>query len=128
MMIVSKFLLYVGTAFIFLSAAAYFIDTYSMVDRGYEQVTELQKDQAVIEKLKIPKEPVVDGGEIIQQLYLLYGQESLQVEIDGHIFSANEDITEISFSSHIDSNTHYHVDYKRNSEGKLIKIIYQREV
>lgn len=128
MEVVLKFLTLMVAAFITLGAVSLSFESNHLIDRAYEKQRELQENPSLVKKLTIPEETTIFGSEIVNKLYLYYGQ-NLQITIDAHTYDmANDDITEEDFALIIDVVATYQETIERDTEGKLTKITYSKEV
>ena len=121
---VLKALLFVTAAFIFLSAATYSIETYSVFNRAYDQMIKGPINDTIYETREVPNTvTTIKGSDIVQQLYQM-NIISVPISVDGYTYPVDIDITKINFAANIDINEEYHFTINRDDEGNITELIY----
>lgn len=121
---VLKALLFVTAAFIFLSAATYSIETFSMFDRSYDHIIKRAINDTIDETREVPNTvTTIKGSDIVHQLYQM-NTVGVPISVDGYTYPVDIDITKINFSAKIDINAQYHFNINRDDQGKMTELIY----
>jgi hypothetical protein len=123
-MAIKRLLIFVVVAFMFLGAATYTIENYSLLTNGYKMVHNQPKSNALIQKRKIPVQTKVKGAEIAQQLFV--NNPNVPITVDGYTFPNPVNVKEIDIFSQIDKSALYDVSVTRDKTGEIAEIHYTK--